>query len=156
MNPPQKRWLTQPNSRVGKAPDLPAVLRKEAAWETLPVEARRELYSLLPSKPGGGDYDINVHPLKTPLRAHIEEEIRQYQDDLNEGKETKKWREEAIQAGQERASGVWAEWQDKMREDDWCKHEHFKETKIEPATEEEARDAAKTAANTSAKVSEIQ
>ncbi|KAF2207002.1 hypothetical protein CERZMDRAFT_102848 [Cercospora zeae-maydis SCOH1-5] len=156
MTPPQKRWLTQPNSRVGKAPDLAAVLRKEAAWETLPVEARRELYSLLPSKPGGGAYDINVHPLTTHLRAYIEEEVRQYQDDLNEGKETKKWREEAIQAGQERASGVWAEWQEKMHEDDWGKREHSVETKIEQATEEEARDAAKTAANTSAKISKIQ
>ncbi|GIZ46101.1 hypothetical protein CKM354_000924000 [Cercospora kikuchii] len=156
MSPPQRRWLTQPNSKVGKAADLPTVLRKDSAWETLPVETRRELYDLLPPKSGGEAHDININPLKTDLRSYIEEEIRSYQDDLNDGKETKKWREEAIQAGQERASGVWAEWQDKIREDDWCKREGFEEKKIERVTEEEARDAAKVAANTSAKVSKIQ
>jgi len=57
-----------------------------------------------------------VNPLKTPLRPYIEEELRIWQDDLRDGKETKKWREEAILAGVERREGKYDEWKESERE----------------------------------------
>lgn len=87
------------------------------AWETLSAEKREELYSYLPSIPGG--HNIDVHPLHSSLRAQIEEEIRVYQADLNDGKETKKWREDAIKAGQERKSGAWDEHQKQRQIEEW-------------------------------------
>lgn len=82
------------------------VLRKEAAWEALDIETRQRLYSLLPA-PADGEppHDPNVNPLETKLGKAIEDELRKWQDDLKEGKEGKKWREDAILAGRDRTSG---------------------------------------------------
>lgn len=89
------------------------------AWETLSAEKRDELYGYLPTVPGA--HNIDAHPMSTALRAHIEEEIRVYQTDLNDGKETKKWREDAIKAGRERSSGAWDTLREQQREEEWGK-----------------------------------
>ncbi|KAK1083533.1 hypothetical protein LTR33_003204 [Friedmanniomyces endolithicus] len=95
----------------------PRGLRKEGAWDTLTLETRKRLYALLPApRPGEPPHDPDVNPLKTPLRPYIEEELRIWQDDLKDGKETKKWREEAMLAGVERREGKYDEWKESERE----------------------------------------
>lgn len=96
------------------------VLRKEEAWMTLPQEVREQLYALLPA-PGDGElaHDVNVNPLKTDYKSHIEEELRRWQQDLKDGREGKKWREEAMQAGRDRVDGKFDEWKESQREEYW-------------------------------------
>lgn len=97
-------------------------MRKDAAWELLSPEVRQELYNLLPApKEGEAPHDIDVHPLKTSYKQHIEEELRRWQTDLKDGKEVKKWRQEAMEAGQERANGEWDELLKQVRDDEWKK-----------------------------------
>lgn len=135
---------------------LQIVLRDEAAWNTLPKETREELYRYLPKLPGG--YNIDVHPLSTSLQPYIEGEIRLYQTDLNDGKETKKWREEAMKAGMERSSGSWDALKEQQLEEDWGKiedastkvgslAEHLSEEEEVRVTEQEARAEANKAIN---------
>jgi hypothetical protein len=82
------------------------ILSKEAAWDTLDSETRQRLYALLPaSVPGDMPHDPNVNPLQSRFGKAIEKELRKWQDDLKEGRETKKWREEAMLAGKDRSSG---------------------------------------------------
>lgn len=83
------------------------ILRKESAWETLDLETRRRLYSLLPP-PINEDmpHNLNVNPLQSQFGKGIENELRKWQDDLKDGRESKKWRDEAMQAGRDRASGA--------------------------------------------------
>jgi hypothetical protein len=50
-------------------------------------------------------HDPNVNPLQSRFGKAIENELRKWQDDLKEGRETKKWREEAVLAGRDRTSG---------------------------------------------------
>lgn len=70
-------------------------------------ETRERLYSLLPApQDGEPPHNPNVNPLETQCAKGIENELRKWQDDLKEGRESKKWREEAIQAGRDRASGM--------------------------------------------------
>lgn len=94
----QKRLLTAENSRLGKV-DIIALLRRDDAWIQLPQDTREHLYSLLPSP----DYqerprDPDVNPLAIEeLRPHIEAELKRWQDDLRAGRETKKWKNEAMQ-----------------------------------------------------------
>ncbi|KXT14419.1 hypothetical protein AC579_8358 [Pseudocercospora musae] len=115
----QKRWLTQPNSKLGKV-DLSTILRKEGAWEVLTPETRQDLYAMLPApREGEPAHDIDVHPLKTRYKQYIEGELRRWQQDLIDGKESKKWREAAMRAGQERAEGKWDVWKEQQRENDW-------------------------------------
>lgn len=82
------------------------VLRKESAWDTLDLETRQRLYALLPA-PADGEppHDPNVNPLETQLGKAIEDELRKWQDGLKEGREGKKWREDAMLAGRDRTSG---------------------------------------------------
>jgi hypothetical protein len=55
-------------------------------------------------------YDTTVHPLHTPLKPYIEEALKEWQEDLKEGRETKKWRDQAMQAGASREAGEFDEW----------------------------------------------
>jgi len=83
------------------------VLRKDGAWETLDLETRQRLYSLLPPSTNEDfPHDFDVNPLQSQFGKDIENELRKWQDDLKDGRETKKWRDEAIQAGRDRASGA--------------------------------------------------
>lgn len=133
----QKRWLTQSNSKLGKADlsvslaqhfrllheyanEFEVILRKEEAWGLLSPETRQALYSLLPApRDGEPAHNIDAHPLKTRYKHYIEEELRRWQQDLNDGKECKKWREGAMKAGQERAEGKWDAWKQQQRENEW-------------------------------------
>jgi hypothetical protein len=93
------------------------VLRKEAAWSLLPLETRQRLYELLPTVPEGcPPHDPNVHPLKSLYQERITAEFKWWQDDLKDGKETKRWREEALQAGHDRSLGLWDDWKEAQRE----------------------------------------
>ncbi|KAK4506192.1 hypothetical protein PRZ48_004157 [Zasmidium cellare] len=115
----QKRWLTQPNSKIAKA-DLVAILRQEDAWESLPEEARQNLYNLLPPPTGGEPpHNIDVHPLQTQYKQHIEEGIRTWQNDLKDGREVKSWREQAMQVEEDRKEGKLDDFKAYQREADW-------------------------------------
>lgn len=69
-------------------------------------ETKQRLYSLLPPTNGETPHDPNVNPLRTQFGKGIENELRKWQDDVKDGRESKKWRDEAIQAGRDRASGA--------------------------------------------------
>ena len=60
-----------------------------------------------------------MHPLKTQYKTYIEEELRRWQEDLKNGREAKKWREEAMQAGKDRGEGKFDEWKEMQREEYW-------------------------------------
>lgn len=91
--------LTAENSRLGKVPDLVVMLQNENAWKTIPRETREHLYTQLPpANESESPRDPDVNPLLIErLKPYIEEELRRWQDDLREGRETKKWRAEAAQ-----------------------------------------------------------
>ena len=83
------------------------ILRKESAWETLDLETRQRLYSLLPPSTNEDmPHNLDVNPLQSQFGRGIENELRKWQGDLKDGRESKKWREEAMQAGRDRASGA--------------------------------------------------
>lgn len=69
------------------------------------LETKQRLYSLLPPWKPGETPDFDVNPLKTRLGSTIAAELRQWQQDLREGRERKGWREEALAAGKARRSG---------------------------------------------------
>lgn len=46
-----------------------------------------------------------MNPLESSLGREIEDELRKWQEDLKAGRESKKWRDEAMQAGRDRRSG---------------------------------------------------
>lgn len=94
-------------------------LTKEEAWEILPLATRQRLYGLLPPAPEGRPHNFDVHPCKTLYKDNITKEIKAWQEDLKEGKETKKWREEALQAGHDRSQGLWDDWKEAHREETW-------------------------------------
>lgn len=99
------------------------MLHKADAWSSLPVEVRQQLYSMLPSPCGDEPaHDIDVHPLRTPYRRHLEKEVRKWQADLADGKETNKWRNDALQAGKDRIDGKWAEVQEMQRNSYWARN----------------------------------
>lgn len=130
---------------------LKAVLRRADAWDKLNRETRQELYNCLPPpKDGEAPRNIDVHPLKTSLKAYIEGGVRNWQTDLNDGKEQQKWREAAFRAGQERSSGAWDPVKERQRADDWGEREvsELGLTLETAVTEKEARNAAKSAATT--------
>lgn len=100
-----------------------SILRKEESWALLPREIREQLYALLPDPRQEGEepYDPDVHPLHTRSKPYIEEEIRRFRDDLKDGREQKKWRVEAMQAGKDRLEGKFDEWKEREREEYWGK-----------------------------------
>lgn len=51
-------------------------------------------------------HNLDVNPLQSQFGRGIENELRKWQGDLKDGRESKKWREEAMQAGRDRASGA--------------------------------------------------
>ena len=101
---------------------MQTAFRKEDAWHTLPFKTRLQLYTLLPEpRDGEPAHDPDVHPLKSVYKSYIEEELRRWQEDLKDGRESKKWREEAMQAGKDRAEGKFDEWKELEREQYWGK-----------------------------------
>ena len=99
---------------------MKTVLRKEEAWHLLPKQTREDLYALFPTPVDGeGPHDVEIHPLKTRYKPYIEEELRRWQEDLRDGKEAKKWREAAMQAGKDRSDGKWDDWKERQREVNW-------------------------------------
>lgn len=156
----QKRLLTAENSRLGKVPDLAAMLQKENAWSTLPRETREHLYTLLPPAVAGEpERDPDVNPLLIArLEPHIKEALLRFQNDLKEGRETRRWRVQAmqvclnilrlvveiayrhlLQAGQDHVDGKFDEWKMKMREEYWGKPsgEEAAETEAKELSESE-------------------
>lgn len=78
---------------------------------------RQHLYTLLPApRAGEASHDVEVNPLRTAYRPYIEEELGRWQDDLRNGLEAKKWREEAILAGRDRMEGKYDGWKEAQRE----------------------------------------
>ncbi|KAK4550521.1 hypothetical protein LTR36_000100 [Oleoguttula mirabilis] len=118
----QKRLLTTEKSKLGKLEPaaLANILRKEAAWATLPLEIRQHLYSLLPApQTGEAAHDVEVNPLRTSYRPYIEEELGRWQEDLKNGLEAKQWRQDALQAGRDRMEGQYDGWKEAQREEFW-------------------------------------
>ncbi|WPH03478.1 Hypothetical protein R9X50_00635800 [Acrodontium crateriforme] len=115
----QKKLLSSANSKLGKA-DLSAILRKEGAWNTLAEHTRREIYMLLPEpRASEPDHNVDVNPLDTRYRPYIEEEARIFLLDLKDGKEGKKWRDNAIEAGAELRAGKFDEWAAMDKDEKW-------------------------------------
>ena len=151
----QKRMLTNPNSKLGREDmvvSLPipfhlptrkfpnrinqTILRKEDSWALLPAEIRQRLYELLPApRDGEAPHNPDVHPLKTRYKPYIEEELRRWQEDLRDGREAKKWREEAMQAGRDRVRGKFDEWKETHREEYWGAPDENAEVKAESGEE---------------------
>ena len=120
------RLLTAPTSKLAKQ-DLVSLLRRDEAWILLPRDIREQLYSLLP-RPGADQppQDADVHPLHTMYKPYIEEELRPFGEDLREGREQKKWRLEAMQAGKDRIDGKFDEWKEQQKWEDWGDREEVK------------------------------
>nr|POF17766.1 hypothetical protein CFP56_13178 [Quercus suber] len=113
----QRRMLTQANSPLGRV-NLVGFLDNEKAWMTLPKALRQELYSQLPTI-GNESHDIDINPLHSALRPYMEDAIANWQEDLREGRESKKWRQEAIDAGRERERGKFDEYSEAHKEEWW-------------------------------------
>lgn len=94
------------------------MLRKDDAWAQLSHETRSRLCALLPDLPDI-QHDPDVNPLWASCAPYIEKELRSWQDDLREGRESQKWRTEAIQAGRDRQNGKFADWEQLKREEWW-------------------------------------
>lgn len=109
MSSTQKRLLTADNSRLGKI-DIIAMLKTDSAWSSLPLSTRQHLYTLLPPRlENESERDPDINPLEVErLKAYLKAEIENWQDDLKEGREVKKWRGEGMQV-----SYVWfLRWKD--------------------------------------------
>lgn len=104
----QKRLLTAESSRLGKV-DLIALLKQDRAWEILPRATREHLYTLLPpAKLTDPARDPDVNPLQiAELERYLKAELENWQGDLKEGREVKKWRGEGMQVGLERIRCLW-------------------------------------------------
>ncbi|OQO00024.1 hypothetical protein B0A48_14227 [Cryoendolithus antarcticus] len=99
----EKRLLVAQHSKLTTISSLPTMLSQPAAWSTLPLTTRQHLYSLLPPPEAGeAPWDPDVHPMDTKLRSHISAELNAWQSDLRDGREVKKWRDEAVGAGRKR------------------------------------------------------
>jgi hypothetical protein len=62
----------------------------------LDLETRQRLYSLLPPSTNEEfPHNFDVNPLQSQFGKGIEKELRKWQDDLKDGRDTKKWRDEA-------------------------------------------------------------
>nr|POE46182.1 hypothetical protein CFP56_73561 [Quercus suber] len=84
----------------------------------LPKAVRQGLYDQLPTA-GTGSHDIDNNPLHTAFRPYMEDAIANWQGDLREGRESKKWRQEAIDAGTQRESGKFDEYTVAHKEEWW-------------------------------------
>ncbi|KAI7329850.1 hypothetical protein KC315_g5945 [Hortaea werneckii] len=120
----QKRMLTSDKSKLKdvKVSDLSNILATPAAWTSLPLPIRQHLYTLLPApEPHEPAHDPEISPMQTAYRPYIEEELSQWQLDLGNGLETKKWRDDAMRASQERLEGKYDAWREAHREEWWGK-----------------------------------
>jgi hypothetical protein len=83
------------------------MLSKDEAWDTLDLPTRQRLYALLPAPSGGeAPHDPTVNPMQTDHAEAIEFVLEKWQSNLKDGRETKKWRDEAVRTGRERAMQV--------------------------------------------------
>ena len=73
-------------------------------------------------------------------KPYIEEELRRWQEDLKDGREGKKWRDEAMQAGKDRVQGKFDEWKEAEREEYWGKATAKAEVQDENADVKIAKD----------------
>jgi hypothetical protein len=58
--------------------------------------------------------------LKTTYKRFIEVALRKWQDDLVNGRQSRKWREEAMQASQDHADGKWNDLSSVQRQQYWA------------------------------------
>ncbi|KAH9832818.1 Elongator subunit Iki1 [Teratosphaeria destructans] len=140
MDKKNKRLITAANSKLGKV-DLAALLTKPEAWSALPLDTREHLYSLLPAPDpdnNGARHDPDINPLESKFGGIIREELQVWQEELRNGYETAKWRNEAVEAGRERLEGCYDEWKDAAKEDQWGRLEN-EENEV-PEEVEGARD----------------
>lgn len=94
------------------------MLRNELAWELIPKGDREQLYSMLP-KTEGVENDTNVHPLQTTYKDFITQAIREFQADLKNSCEEKKWHQDAVQVSKDRREGKWRELEEIQKEERW-------------------------------------
>lgn len=94
------------------------VLDNDKAWMALPKPVRQDLYKQLPTV-GPHPHDVEINPLHTALRPYMQDAILSWQEDLREGRESKKWRQEAIDTGKERESGKFDEYRIAHKEEWW-------------------------------------
>lgn len=114
--------ITKKISISNQPPLSQNILATPAAWTTLPLPVRQHLYTLLPApEPHEPAHDPDINPMQTAYRPYIEEELGQWQADLGNGFETKKWREDAMRASQERLEGKYDAWREAHREGWWGK-----------------------------------
>jgi hypothetical protein len=65
-------------------------------------------------------HNADVHPLKTSYKRFIEVALRKWQDDVATGRESKKWRDEAIQASHDHSTGKWDDLRSLQRQIYWA------------------------------------
>ncbi|OTA33594.1 hypothetical protein BTJ68_05257 [Hortaea werneckii EXF-2000] len=113
----QKRMLTSDKSKLKDVKISDLLLGPPS-----PLPVRQHLYTLLPPpEPHEPAHDPEINPMQTAYRPYIEEELSQWQADLGNGFETKKWRDDAIRASQERLEGKYDAWREAHREEWWGK-----------------------------------
>lgn len=78
---------------------------------------------LPPPREDEAPWNVDINPLNTRLGPYLEDEILIYQQDLKDGKETKKWRNDALQATQARRDEGWDEIRKKQRQADRAKRD---------------------------------
>ncbi|KAK5155644.1 hypothetical protein LTS14_005905 [Recurvomyces mirabilis] len=118
----QKRLLTSEKSKLGNVDltNTQTLLKKPGLWDALPLEKRQELYAMLPTPADGQTpHDPAMNPLRSEHHFYIEEALRKWQDDLKDGKEEKKWRQDAMKASVDRKEGKFNEWRAAERERHW-------------------------------------
>ncbi|MCJ1445388.1 MAG: hypothetical protein MMC23_005893 [Stictis urceolatum] len=104
-------------SKVANA-DLNAYFQNPLAWDLLDETEKNEIRALLPpSTP----YDEDGRPSMEFLKYNNDwrDSVRNFQNDLREGRYENEWREEAVQAMAERAAGEFDEWKEEQFEEYW-------------------------------------
>lgn len=96
-----------------------AILSDDESWSTLSDEDQRKLYEMLPIPAGEDTVDHQVHPLKGPYADHVKHFLREWQEDLKNGRKTKTWATSAEQASGERADGAFDDWKEGEKEAFW-------------------------------------
>lgn len=88
---------------------LKLALAKDRAWSTLPLEARQQLYELVPSpRKGASPHDPDVNPMNTELQPCIERGLEKWHTALKEGRHTKQGRASLAKAQRMRMEGKFA------------------------------------------------
>lgn len=84
---------------------------KDGSTATTPGETKLESSRI--------SFPPDRHPLQTPLKQHIIWFIRKLQEDSDEGRTTKAWMRDGMEASAQRAEGKFDEWKEKNREEYW-------------------------------------